>query len=202
MSKSRLEAFTDAVIAIIMTILVLGLKRPDSADFAALWALRHAFLAYFISFATLAIYWNNPHHLFQASEVVSGKILWWNIMILFCLSMFPFTTAWVGDFLYSHTAETLYGILMLLSSIGWLFLNRALLQEHREDSILSRSLSGSKKSVFFTIGIVSAGLIIGWFWPPIVILSCLISLIPWVIPYKQIEKRMRSESDCISCRKD
>ncbi|MCL2760863.1 MAG: TMEM175 family protein [Desulfuromonadales bacterium] len=194
MGKTRLEAFTDAVIAIIMTILALELKRPDGATFADLWALRHSFLVYFISFATLAIYWNNHHHLFQAAKVVSGRILWWNIILLFCISLFPFTTVWVGEYLTSRAAEITYGVLMLAADVVWVFLAYSLLREHSKESTLYRSLVGSKKPAF-TIGVIVIGLIIGWFWPPAVILFCLISLIPWVVPDRRIEKHMQDKKE-------
>jgi len=192
MSKTRLEAFTDAVIAIIMTILVLQLNSPEGGNFSALLQLSHPFLVYVISFATLAVYWNNHHHIFQAAKVVSGKILWWNILLLFCISLFPLTTVWVGKDLSLRAPQITYGVLMLAADVVWVFLARALLLEHGKDSPLSRALAGSKKSAF-TIGIIIAGLAVGWFWPPAVVLSCLISLIPWIIPDKRIERQLREK---------
>jgi len=193
MSKSRLEAFTDAVIAIIMTILVLQLSSPEGGDFSALRQLWHPFLAYVISFATLAVYWNNHHHIFQAAKVVSGKILWWNIVLMFCISLFPLTTVWVGKNLHSRAPQITYGVLMLATDVVWGFLARALLREHGKDSPLSRALAGSKKSVF-SIGIITAGLAVGWFWPPAVVLSCLVSLVPWIVPYNRIERLLREKT--------
>ena len=192
MSKSRLEAFTDAVIAIIMTILVLDLKSPDGASVADLWEMRHSFSAYFVSFVTLAVYWSNHHHLFQVAKVVSGKILWWNTLLLLCLSLFPFTTAWVGKFVGSTTTELTYGALMLATNVVWVFLSRALVQKHGKDSPLSNSLAGSKKPAF-TIGIIIAGLIVGWFWASAVRFLCLASLIPWVVPNRRIEHEMQAK---------
>ncbi|MCL2725020.1 MAG: TMEM175 family protein [Polyangiaceae bacterium] len=194
MSKSRLEAFTDGVIAIIITILVLDLKSPASADMSALLKMVHPFLVYVVSFATLAVYWNNHHHIFQAARGVSGKILWWNILLLFCISLFPLTTSWVGQQLHSRVAQMTYGALMLAANVVWAFLTRALLKEHSKDSMLARALAGSRKSAF-TIAIIVVGLFAGWFWPPAVILSCSISLVPWVVPDRRIEEHLRlSES--------
>ena len=190
MSTRRLEAFTDGVLAIIITILILGLKRPNGATFAALWDLRHLFWVYLVSFLTLAIYWNNHHHLFQASEVVSGRILWWNFLLLLFISFFPFTTDWVGDHLDSRAPQITYGVVMLAADVVWVFLSRSLLREHGEESTLHRSLVGSKKSAF-SIGIICVGLVIGWFFPPAVIISCLISQAPWVVPDRRIEKHLR-----------
>jgi len=194
MNKSRLEAFTDGVIAIIITILVLELRRPEGGTFAALWELRHAFFIYFVSFATLAIYWNNHHHLFQAVTAVSGKILWLNILLLLCISLFPFTTSWVSTYLFSQAAAITYGLLMLTADVVWLLLSRALLEKHSQNSILSQSLQGSKKSAF-SISIITTGLIIGWFWPPAVIIGCLVSLTPWIIPDKRIEQYMQANPE-------
>ena len=100
MSKTRLEAFTDAVIAIIMTILVLDFVVPAEPTFAALWKMRFKFLIYILSFISLAIYWNNHHHLLQISKKINGRVLWHNMAFILCLSFFPFTTAWVDEHLF------------------------------------------------------------------------------------------------------
>jgi uncharacterized membrane protein len=192
MVKSRLEAFTDGVIAIIITILVLNLNPPEKTDFSALLGLSHVFLVYVVSFLTLAVYWNNHHHMFQAVKVVTGKILWLNILFLFCISLFPFTTAWLGENLLSRTAQITYGALMLAADIVWVFLARELVREHSKESSLAKSLKGSKKSAY-TIGAVLCGLAVGWFWPPAVMIGCLLSLLPWIVPDKQIESLMRTE---------
>ena len=195
MSKNRLEAFTDAVIAIIMTILVLELRSPGGAGFADLWGLSHTFLVYITSFATLAIYWINHHHMFHATTVVSGKILWLNMLLLLCVSLFPFTTAWVENHIGARAPEITYGMLMLAADILWVLLNRALLREHDDDEDLTRALNDSKKSAF-TIGMIVTGMMIGWFfWPPAVILSCLLSLISWVLPDRRIKQYMWDHKD-------
>ncbi|MCL2745510.1 MAG: TMEM175 family protein [Coriobacteriia bacterium] len=190
MRTTRLEAFTDAVIAIAMTILVLGLSSPEESSFSALWALRHSFAVYLISFATLAIYWVNHHHLFQAAKTVSGSVLWWNIALLFCISLFPFTTVWIGADLFSQAAAIAYGALMLTADVVWFFLGRSLVHAHGKGSALISYLQNSKKSIR-TIAVIGLGLIVGWYWPPAVMLGCLTSLLLWVVPDKNIEKFMR-----------
>ncbi|MCL1939813.1 MAG: TMEM175 family protein [Desulfovibrionaceae bacterium] len=194
MAKSRLEAFTDGVIAIIITILVLTLTPPAKADLSALLGLSHIFLVYVVSFLTLAVYWNNHHHMFQAVKVVTGKILWLNILFLFCISLFPFTTEWLGANLLSRTAQMTYGALMLAADIVWVFLAHELVRAHSKESTLAKSLKGSKKSAF-TIGSILCGLAAGWFWPPAVMIGCLASLLPWIVPDKRIEALMRTGQD-------
>ena len=119
MPKTRLEAFTDAVIAIIMTILVLDLAVPAQPTFAALWDLRFKFLIYILSFVSLAIYWNNHHHLFQISKIINGKILWYNMAFILFLSLFPFVTAWVDEHILERAPEITYGIVILLADIAY-----------------------------------------------------------------------------------
>jgi uncharacterized membrane protein len=190
MSKSRLEAFTDGVIAIIITIMVLELKVPEEPTFAALWESRYYFLVYLISFFTLAIYWNNHHHLLQIARRISGRVLWCNVALLFFLSLIPFVTAWADEHLTERTPELLYGGVMLIADLVWLLLARELIRENGKGSAIHEALKDSKKS-YITIGLIIIGLIAGVFWPPAVILSCVLSLIPWVVPDKGIEKHIR-----------
>jgi uncharacterized membrane protein len=187
MSKSRIEAFTDAVIAIVMTILVLEFEPPESAEFAVLWEMRSQFLIYLISFITLAIYWCNHHHLFQIAKTVSGAVLWLNILLLLAVSLIPFTTAYVDNFLFDLVPELAYGGVMLAADVVWLFLARALVKENGKSSAIASAIAGSKKS-WISIGLIAAGMIAGIFAPIAIIISCVLSLIPWVIPDKKIER--------------
>jgi uncharacterized membrane protein len=187
MNKTRLEAFTDAVIAIIITILVLELAAPEDGTFTALFALRYKLLVYLVSFITLAIYWNNHHHLFQISKHVSGSVLWCNIVLLLFLSLIPFTTAWVNDHLTDRAPELLYGLIMLGADIVWLVMARALIRENGKNSEVAKALRSFGKS-YLSIGLIAVGLVIGWFFPLATILLCVISLIPWIIPDRRIEK--------------
>jgi uncharacterized membrane protein len=187
MNKTHLEAFTDAVIAIVITILVLELVAPEDGSFEALWELRYRLLVYLISFITLAIYWNNHHHLFQISRHVSGGVLWCNIVLLLFLSLFPFTTAWVNDHLLDRAPELLYGFTMLCADIVWFVMAKALVRENGRNSEVAKALKRFGKS-YLSIGLIVAGLVIGWFVPPVTIISCVVSLIPWLIPDRRIER--------------
>jgi uncharacterized membrane protein len=186
-NKTRLEAFTDAVIAIVITILVLELVAPEDGSFEALWELRYRLLIYLISFITLAIYWNNHHHLFQISRHVSGGVLWCNIVLLLFLSLFPFTTAWVNDHLLDRAPELLYGFTMLCADIVWFIMAKALVRENGRNSEVAHALKRFGKS-YLSIGLIVAGLLIGWFVPPATIIFCVVSLVPWVIPDRRIER--------------
>ncbi|MDR0350033.1 MAG: TMEM175 family protein [Coriobacteriales bacterium] len=187
MSKTRLEAFTDAVIAIVMTILVLELAAPEEGTFTALLEVRYKFVVYLISFVTLAIYWNNHHHLFQISKHVSGGVLWCNVVLLLFLSLVPFTTAWVNEHLMARAPELLYGMVMLCADIVWLVMARALVRENGKHSEVAKALKSFGKS-YLSIGLVALGLVIGWFFPLATIILCVVSLAPWVIPDRRIEK--------------
>jgi uncharacterized membrane protein len=194
MNKSRLEAFTDAVIAIIMTILVLELETPEGASFAALWALRYQFMIYLVSFLTLAVYWNNHHHMFQAARHVSGKVMWLNIVLLLLLSLFPFTTAWMSGHVDGRAPELFFGVVMLAADVVWVFLGLALCEENGADSIISKSIrtSGMVKSKI-TISLISVGLVVGVWAPMATLIACAASLIPWLVPDRDIEKWLHDE---------
>jgi uncharacterized membrane protein len=140
MEKGRLEAFSDGVIAIIITIMVLELKLPHGADFAALRSVLPVFLSYVLSFVYVGIYWNNHHHLFQATERVNGSILWANLHLLFWLSLIPFVTYWIGENPFAALPTALYGAILLLSSIAYRFLQCAIISEHGSNSRIAEAL--------------------------------------------------------------
>ena len=189
MTKTRLEAFTDAVIAIVMTILVLDFAVPMEPTFAALWAMRFKFLIYVLSFVSLAIYWNNHHHLFQISRTINGKILWHNMAFILCLTFFPFTTAWVDEHLFDLAPEITYGVVILLADLAYFFLARALVKANGPDSEIAQAMCNYRKSKI-TLSIICAGLILGLWFPLAVIISIAASLVPWVVPDKRIEERL------------
>src|SRR4051794_15443567 len=122
MNKTRLEAFSDAVIAIIMTVMVLELKVPHGADLEALTPLVPVFLAYVLSFVYLGIYWNNHHHMLQAARSVSGKVLWANLLLLFWLSLVPFATAWMGENHFATLPTAVYGVILLMCALSYTLL--------------------------------------------------------------------------------
>src|SRR5579862_8569619 len=128
MKSSRLEAFSDGVIAIIITIMVLELKVPHTSDLAALKPLVPAFLSYVLSFLYIGIYWNNHHHLLHSTKHVTGGILWANLHLLFWLSLFPFTTAWMGENHLAATPAAVYGFVLLMAAIAYYILQRAIIK--------------------------------------------------------------------------
>ena len=130
MTKNRLEAFSDGVIAILITILVLELKVPHGTDWAALRPLLPVFLTYVLSFVFLGIYWNNHHHLLHAAERINGRILWANLHLLFWLSLVPFTTGWMGENHAAPLPTAVYGAVLLMAAVAWLILQTALLAHH------------------------------------------------------------------------
>src|SRR5882724_279969 len=139
MRKERLEAFSDGVIAIIITIMVLELRPPHGSDIRELWPLLPVLLSYVMSFVYVGIYWNNHHHLLQATECVNGKILWANLHLLFWLSLFPAVTAWLGE--TGGTWPTaLYGAVLLMAGVGYHILERAILVHHGAESTLARAI--------------------------------------------------------------
>src|ERR671933_411594 len=140
MDKGRLEAFSDGVIAIIITIMVLELRVPQGADLAALRPLVPVFLSYVLSFVFIGIYWNNHHHLLQAAQQVDGRILWANLHLLFWLSLTPFVTQWMGENNFAPWPVALYGAVLLCAAIAYSILARALVSRHGRDSTLANAL--------------------------------------------------------------
>jgi uncharacterized membrane protein len=140
MTKSRMEAFSDGVIAILITIMVLELKVPPRADPAALLPLIPIFLSYVLSFVFLGIYWNNHHHLLQAIKQVDGRVLWANLHLLFWLSLIPFVTGWVGENRFSAWPVALYGTVLMLAAVAYFILTRALISLHGRDSVLATAV--------------------------------------------------------------
>ena len=156
MSNGRLEAFSDGVIAILITIMVLGLTPPRGADLAALRPLIPTFLSYVLSFVFIGIYWNNHHHLFQIAKHVNGQVLWANLHLLFWLSLVPFVTNWMGDNNFSTWPVALYGVVLLASGIAFAFLVRALLAVHGQNSDLAAALGSDFKGNFSLVCYVLA----------------------------------------------
>ena len=189
MGKGRLEAFSDGVIAILITIMVLELRVPHGADLTALLPLVPIFLSYVLSFVYLAIYWNNHHHLFQAVQRVNGRVLWMNLHLLFWLSLFPFVTAWMGENNFTAWPVALYGVVLLLAACAYFLLVRSLLALHEKGSTLAVALGSDFKGKI-SIVIYAAAVLLAFLIP---LLSCalyvLVAVI-WFIPDRRIERVM------------
>ena len=187
MGKGRLEAFSDGVIAILITIMVLELRPPAGADPAALLPLIPVFLSYVLSFVYLAIYWNNHHHLFQAVQRVNGRVLWANLHLLFWLSLIPFVTAWMGENNFAAWPVALYGGVLLLAACAYFLLVRSLLSLHGQDSTLAAALGSDFKGKI-SIVIYAIAVLLAFIMP---LLSCALYVsvaVIWFIPDRRIEK--------------
>lgn len=189
MSKGRLEAFSDGVIAILITIMVLELKTPHEADLAALRPLIPTFLSYVLSFVFLGIYWNNHHHLFQAVRHVDGRVLWANLHLLFWLSLIPFVTAWMGENEFATWPVALYGVNLLFAAIAYFFLTQALLARHGRDSVLAAALGEDfkgKVSVVIYLAAIPLAFVNSWLAGGLYVLVAII----WLVPDRRIEKTL------------
>ncbi|MGM5470132.1 TMEM175 family protein [Flavobacteriaceae bacterium LMO-SS05] len=192
MTKGRLEAFTDGVLAIIITIMVLELKVPHGGNFEDLSPLLPVFGSYVLSFIYLAIYWNNHHHMMQTVKHITGKILWANMHLLFWLSLVPFVTGWMGENHFTSASVFLYGIILLGAAIAYVILQRLIIQKHGENSILSKALGkdlkGKSSPILYILGIVFSFFNV-WVSGAIFILVAII----WLIPDTRIEKALTNE---------
>ena len=166
MNSGRLEAFSDGVIAIIITIMVLELKVPHGQTADALLSLLPVFLSYVLSFAYVGIYWNNHHHMLQTCEEVTGRILWANLHLLFWLSLFPVTTAWIGENHFAAAPSVLYGLVLLMAAFAYWILQQVIIGAQGPDSLLKKALGvdwkGKASLVLYTIGIAIAFRAPGW----------------------------------------
>jgi uncharacterized membrane protein len=189
MSKDRMEAFSDGVMAIIITVMVLELKVPQGADLAALYPLAPVILSYVLSFINLGIYWNNHHHLLQVIEQVNGRVLWANLHLLFWLSLFPFATAWMGENNFSTWPVALYGLVLLLAACGYFLLVRSLLSLHGTHSALAAALGGDFKgkiSILLYLLAVLLAFVNAWIACGIYVMVAAM----WLIPDPRIEKTL------------
>jgi TMEM175 potassium channel family protein len=191
MTKGRLEAFSDGVIAILITIMVLELKVPHGADFAALRPLLPVFLSYVLSFIYLGIYWNNHHHLLHATARINGKILWANLHLLFWLSLVPFTTGWMGENHWASLPTAVYGAVLLLAGLAYLILQTAIVRENGSDSSLAlaigRDWKGKASLLSYAVAIPLA-FMSQWISDAIYVSVALI----WLAPEPRIETRLRA----------
>ena len=189
MSRNRMEAFSDGVIAIIITIMVLELRVPIGASLPALRPVTPVFLSYILSFVLLGIYWTNHHHLLQVVERVSGGVLWANLHLLFWLSLVPFATAWMGENHFAAVPVAVYGVVLVFAAIAYFILTRTLLRIHTPDSTLTiaigRDFKGKISIVIYLVAI-SLTFVRSWLGAALYVLVEII----WLVPDRRIEKRI------------
>jgi uncharacterized membrane protein len=189
MHKNRLEAFSDGVLAIIITIMVLELKVPRGADFAALSPLMPVFLSYVLSFVYVGIYWNNHHHLLHTLTRVTGKVLWANLNLLFWLSLFPFATGWMGENRFAAVPSALYGFVLLMAAIAYYVLQRCIVAMEGPQSVLARALGadwkGKLSPMIYVVAMVAA-LRFPWVAQGLYVLVALL----WLVPDRRIERTL------------
>jgi uncharacterized membrane protein len=190
MGKGRLEAFSDGVLAIIITIMVLELKVPHGEDLAAVKPLFPVFLSYVLSFCYVGIYWNNHHHLLHAATRVNGPILWTNLHLLFWLSLLPFVTGWMGENHFAPVPMAFYGGVLFLSAVAYTLLSRAIIKAHGgRDSTLARAL-GSDRKGWISLGVYIAGIPLAFVnqWISFALYTAVALM--WFIPDRRIEKAL------------
>ena len=194
MKTTRLEAFSDGVLAIIITIMVLELKVPHAVEFAALKPVLPVLLSYVLSFIYLGIYWNNHHHLFQATEHVSGGILWGNLHLLFWLSLFPFTTAWMGENHLAAIPTAIYGFVLLMAAIAYYVLQRTIIAKEGRESLLALAIGKDwkgKLSPLLYLAAVPLAFVNSWIASALYVFVALL----WLIPDPRIERKLEKREE-------
>lgn len=194
MTKNRLEAFSDGVLAIIITIMVLEFKVPNNPTFDGLASLFYKFVSYVLSFIYVGIYWNNHHHMLQTVKNVNGKILWANLHLLFWLSLIPFATAWIGEHHFAPFPMLFYGIILLMNAFAYIILQNLIVVNHGKDSLLSKAIGRDFKgkiSIFFYI----VGIATSLYLP--MVSGCLYTIVAllWLVPDKRIEQILNDENN-------
>lgn len=192
MNKNRLEAFSDGVLAIIITIMVLELKVPHGEDLAALRPLLPVFLSYVLSFIYVGIYWNNHHHLLQASRHVNGKVLWANLHLLFWLSLLPFVTGWMGENHFGSLPSAMYGGVLLMAAIAYWVLARSLMAAEGTESLLRKAVGKDYKGTVSVL-MYAVAIPVAFVSPRISQLAFVVVALIWLVPDRRIERLMHRE---------
>jgi uncharacterized membrane protein len=194
MSKSRLEAFSDGVLAIIITILVLELKVPHGEDLATLMPLLPVFLGYVLSFVYVGIYWNNHHHMLHACKRISGAALWANLHLLFWLSLMPFVTGWMGENHFAQLPTALYGVVLLMAAIGYWVLQRTLIAAEGSASVLRRAIGGDRKGNLSLL-VYATAIPLAFVDARLAQACYVIVALMWLVPDRRIEKALAERDD-------
>lgn len=193
MEKNRLEAFSDGVLAIIITIMVLELKVPETGEghFSDLLPIVPKFLSYILSFVYVGIYWNNHHHMLQCCKQVNGKVLWANLHLLFWLSLFPFTTAWAGENHLAGAPLAIYGFVLFMAAIAWVILLNCLIKANDSNALLAKAVENKTLKEQISPFIYIAGIVSSFFIPWLAIAFYTVSAIIWLVPDKRIENALK-----------
>lgn len=189
MTTGRLEAFSDGVLAIILTIMVLELKIPFGEDINSLLPFLPKLFSYILSFIFVGIYWNNHHHLFQAIEKINGKILWANLFLLFWLSLLPVTTGWLNEHYQASWPVAVYGFVLLMSSFSFFIIQKLAVKKEGKESTIGKSLENRTKEIITTVINISA-IGLAFFMPVASIVGYIIIAVLWLIPDTRIEKNL------------
>jgi len=189
MSKGRLEAFSDGVVAILITIMVLELRAPVSAEAGALLPLWPIFLSYLLSYVYLGIYWSNHHHLLQAVHIVDGRVLWANLHLLLWLSLTPFVTAWMGENHFAPIPVALYGVVQLGAGIAYFILTRVLITRHGKDSVLGKAIGRDNKGII-SILLYATAMAAACRRPGFACFIYVLVAVMWLIPDRRIERAL------------
>ena len=191
MGKGRLEAFSDGVFAVIITIMVLELRAPHGTELAALMPLIPAFMSYVLSFMMVGIYWNNHHHIWQAAREVNGIVLLANMHLLFWLSLFPFVTAWMGENEFAPVPTAAFGVVALMAGVSYTILSRALIGLHGEDSTIAKAIGKDFKG-WLSIALYVTAIFVSGFGGLISFGLYVVVAVIWFIPDRRIERHIRS----------
>lgn len=192
MNKTRLEAFSDGVIAILITIMVLELKIPHGADWAAIRPLAPVFVTYILSFVYLGIYWNNHHHMLQATRAINGKVLWANTHLLFWLSLIPFATGWMGENHFEPLPTAIYGIVLLAASIAYYILQSVIVADRVANARLEAAIGSDLKgkiSPLLYVAAIGLAFVNQWISDAIYVFVALM----WLVPDRRIESKINRE---------
>ena len=192
MTKGRLEAFSDGVFAIIITIMVLELKAPHVGGFEALRQLALPFVAYVLSFIYVGIYWNNHHHMLHVTRKIDGSVLWANLHLLFWLTLFPFVTDWVGESHFSQSAVVVYGGVLLCAAMAYWILQRRIIRCEGRDGLLASAMGRDLKGNL-SLAVYALGIGLSWVSPWISAALYVAVALVWLIPDRRIEKRLNAE---------
>jgi uncharacterized membrane protein len=192
MSKSRLEAFSDGVLAIIITIMVLELHLPHGSDIGALRPILPILLTYLLSFVYIGIYWNNHHHLLHATRQVRGSVLWANLHLLFWLSLLPFATGWMGASGFAPDPTAVYGMVLLMSGVAYWILEWTIISGEGEDSLVRRAVGKDRKGIF-SVAMYAVAIPCGFLLPWVAHLIYVLVALIWLIPDRRIERTLASE---------